>query len=259
MKRILSTVTYLTGISLILLLSSCTNFGTKVKIAGTKGEVFYKDGATESDANKIGTFLKQDGFLSDSKAASVQVSKKADTYLVRFVYDKQYYNSKPELEDVFRVYGAKLSKELFNGKKVDVALADKYFKDFKTIPFDEATAKSLEENPDETLTKTAFEHETAGGVTFYWKGITDEESKNISDYIVKNGSFAGGTAEIYITKEGERYFLRFPIKPEYRDDAATIAEVEKVSRQIKENVFANNQYTFEITDEKLDPIKSFEY
>jgi hypothetical protein len=259
MKRNLFPITSLAGISLILLLSSCTNFGTKVKIAGTKGEVFYKDGATESDANKVGTFLKQDGFLSTSKAASVQVSKKAGRYIVRFVYDKQYYNSKPELEDVFRVYGAKISKELFNGQKVDVALADKYFKDFKTIPFDEATAKSLEENPDDTLTKTAFEHQTAGDVTFYWKGITDDESKTISDYIVKDGSFAGGTAEIYITKEGERYILRFPIKQEYRNDTATIAEVEKIARQIKENVFANSQYSFQITDEKLDPIKSFDY
>ena len=73
------------------------------------------------------------------------------------------------------------------------------------------------------------------------------------------GAFAGGTAEIYMTKEGDRYILQFPVKKEYRNDAEIIAEVEKVSKQIRENVFANNPYSFQMTDEKLNAIKSFDY
>ena len=38
----------------------------------------------------------------------------------------------------------KCQRNYFTVEKVDIALADKYFKDFKNIPYDEAVAKALE-------------------------------------------------------------------------------------------------------------------
>lgn len=244
-------------------LASCTNYGKSVKITGTKAEVFYKDGATVDDAQKVGDFLKEAGFLSADKGASVQVAKENGDYTVRFVYDKEFYDKTEGLDAEFKQYSAKMSKELFGDKKVNIALADKHFKDFKRIPFeDENLAKkplAPEAPPGEPLNKDKYDHDKAGGVDFYWKGISDEESKTIAGYIVENGSFAGGTAEIYMTKDGDRYLLKFPVKPEYRDDAEFIAEIKKISKQIKENVFANSSYTFQITDEYLNEVKSFDY
>ena len=244
---------------LFFLLSSCSNFGKKVNIEGTKGEVYYKDGATETDAGKVGEFLKKDGFLGNEKTASIQVSKKNDSYAVKFVYDKSYYEKNPWLDDFFKKYTARMSKELFDGKKVDIALTDKYFKDFKNIPYDEATAKAPESPKGEAFSKTDYTHETVGDVNFYWKGISNVESKTIVDYISRNGTFSGGSAEIYISKDGDRYILKFPVKEEYRNDANTIAQVEKVSKEIKENVFANDPYSFQMTDEYLKAIKTFDY
>jgi len=244
------------------LLSSCNNFGKSIKIIGTKCEVFFKDGATESDAQKVGDFLKEAGFIGNEKAASIQVAKENGEYTVRFVYNKEYYEKTDGLDKVFKEYGAKMSEEIFDGKKVNIALANDQFKDYKLIPYTaETVSKPLHPDapPGEPLNKDEFDHDTAGGVTFYWKGISDKESKVIEDYIVENGSFAGGTAEIYMTKEGERYILQFPVKPEYRTDAGTIAEIEKIAKQIKENVFANNPYSFQMTDEKLNAVKSFDY
>jgi hypothetical protein len=242
-------------------LVSCNNFGKKIKIDGTKGEVYYKDGATESEAKKVGDFLKEAGFLGNEKGASVQVSKENEGYTIRFVYDKEYYDKTEGLESIFKLYGAKLSKEIFDGNKVNIALADKQFKDFKKIPYDEATAKSINQEapPAESLNKGDFDHDTQGGVTFYWKGISDKESKTIADYIVETGAFTGGPSEIYMIKENDHYTLKFPVKEDYRNDPATIAEIEKVAKQIKENVFANSSYSFQMTDEKLNPIKSFDY
>jgi hypothetical protein len=257
-------------LSLLLGLTSCNNFGKKVKIEGTRAEIFYTEGATESEAKKTGEFLKTNGFLTNDKAASIQVTKEKGEYTVRFVYNKEYYEKNKELESFFKTYGATLSKEVFNGEKVNIALADKYFKDFKTIPFEQTEEKPVE-TADTGLAPAAppaglaekekdeFDHDSQGGVNFYWKGISDQESKRIADYIAGNGAFAGGAAEIYMTKEGDRYILQFPVKKEYRNDAEIIAEVEKVSKQIRENVFANNPYSFQMTDEKLNAIKSFDY
>jgi hypothetical protein len=245
-------------------LSACTNYGKKIKVDGTKGEVFYKgDGVTEADAKKTGEFLKTQNYFTTDKGASVQISKEGEAYTMRFVYNKDVYDSLKGVEDAFKIIAVKASKELFGGKKVNIALANKTFEDFKTIPYDEATAKSMEEpkpSDDETvLKKEDYDHDAAGDVDFYWNGISDEESKKIADYIVKNGAFNGGTAEIYMTKDGDRYILKFPMIESARTDAAILASVEKVSKEIKDNVFADRPYSFFVTDENMNTVKSWDY
>lgn len=262
-------------LSTILLLSvfaltSCSNYGKKIKISGTKGEVYYKgEGVTESDAMKVGDYLKETSFFGNEKGASVQLTKIGERFVMRFVYSKDYYEKTKGLEKVFQTIGVKMSETIFNGSKVDIILTDSNFNDFKSIPYDE-TAGTTPEEPkgplegpkdegEAVLSKDDFDHDKAGGVDFFWKGISDQESKTIADYIVQNGSFAGGTAEIYMTKEGERYILSFPVKLEYQQDASTISEIEKISKDIKDNVFPNSPYTFRMTDSQLKAVKSFDY
>ena len=249
----------LLGVLSLLGIFSCNNNGNKINIEGTKGEVYYKNGATENEAQKLGDFLKLDGFFGNIKPASVQVDKENDKYIVRFVYDKEYYEKTPGLEEFFKNYGVRMSKELFNGKKVDITLSDKYFKDFKKIPFNESAANAPAASSGETFNKNDYNHKAVGDVNYYWKGLSNEESTPIIDYISSNGAFSGGTAEIYITKESDRYILKFPVREEYRNDAGTIAQVEKVSKEIKDNVFPNDPYSFKMTDEKLNSLRSFDY
>lgn len=245
---------------LVTSFSSCNDFGKKIKIEGTKGEVYYKDGATEAEAKKVGDFLKESDFLAKDKVASIQLMKEGSEYIVRFVYDKDYFEKTAGLEDVFKLYGVKMSKEIFGGQKVNIALASNTFKDFKKIPYDEAVAKSLDAPKKEAFNKDDYAHDTAGGIDFYWKGISDNESKTIADYIVKNGFFSGGgTVEIYMTREGDRYLLQFPVKKEYEQDASVVDAIDKFSKEVKENVFADRAYTFQMTDIYLNVLKSFEY
>jgi hypothetical protein len=244
-------------------LLSCSDNGKRVKVEGTKGEVFYKEGVTEEEAKQVGNVLK-DGFLGNDKAASIQVVKDSGAYTVRFVYDQEYYEKNPGFDKDFRAYAARISKEVFDGRKVNVALADNRFRDFKKIPFEEPE-EAVESGlapaapPAGPIENETYSHETRGDVNFYWKGITDSESKTIIDYIVQNGAFAGGTAHLYLTKEGDRYLLQFPVKEEYRNDEGIIAAVEKVSKEIKDNVFATFPFTFQMTDEKLNKLRSFDY
>ncbi len=238
---------------------SCNSFGDKVNIEGTKGEVYYKDGASQADARKLGDFLKSDGFFTNERAASVQVSKDGDSYVIRFVYTKDYYEKHPALDDFFKNYDETMSRELFGGKPINIMLTDKYFKAYKSFPFEKSALESNGNPQEEVFSKADYSHEAVGDVNFYWKDISDDESKVITDYIVKNGSFSGGTAEIYITKDGDRYILKFPVKEGYRNDISYITKVGEVAKQIKDNVFANTPYSFLITDENLDTVKTFDY
>lgn len=259
MKKMLTAI-----LACTLLLGACTNHGKKLKIEGSKGEVYYKgDGVTETDAKKLGDFLKEEQFFTNDKGASVQLTREGDEYTVRFVYDKKVYDTLKGAEEAFKLLAIRASKEVFGDKKVKIALASKTFKDFTSIPYDEALAKQLENpQPDDagtTIVKEDFEHDSAGGVDFYWKGISDEESETIAKYIVENGSFAGGTAEIYMTKENDRYIIRFPVIAEARTNPAVLTKLEEVSRQIKDNVFADAAFSFCMTDERFTTIKKWDY
>ena len=249
----------------VVSLTACTNYGKKVKVEGTKAEVYYKgEGVTEDDAKKTGKFLKEASLFNSGKGASVQITKEGEEYTIRLVYDKSIYDTLKGADDAFKLLGVKASKEVFGGKKVNVALADKGFKDFKTIPYDEALAKAMEApvapaDGETVLTKEDLDHDTAGGVDFYWKGISDEESKTIADYIVKDGSFSGGTAELYMTKVDDRYIIRFPVLEGSRTDPAILATLDKVTKEMKDNLFPNAPFTFAMTDEKMNTVKAWEY
>src|SRR5690349_23053406 len=169
-------------------LASCTNFGKRVKVEGTKGEIFYKEGVTEEEAKKVGDVLK-DGFFSSDKEASVQVVNDSGAYTIKFVYNKDYFEKNPGLEKEFRAYASKISKEVLNGKKVNIALTNDRFREFKTFPFVEET-EAKTDFEDSGLAPPAptagpvesvddYTHETRGDVNFYWKGISDGDSKTI--------------------------------------------------------------------------------
>lgn len=247
-------------------LTACTNYGKKVTIEGTKGEVFYKgDGVTKEDAEKLGKYLKDDiKYFGDEKKLSVQLMKsKDDGYDIRFVVDKKKLDESPAAVEAFESIGAAISVDLYNEKPVNVILTDSKFKELRSLQHDAAKVKALKEkianeNKPE-FTKGDFDHDTMGGVDFFWKDISDDESKRIADYIVENGSFEGGTAEIYMTKENGRYILRFPMIESARTNPSVHSTLDRVTKEIKDNVFADVPYSFYATDEQLKTVKAWDY
>jgi hypothetical protein len=126
--------------------TSCSNYGKKVTIEGTKGEVFYKgEGVTEADAKKLCTYLKDViQYFTADKGRSVQLMKSKDEgYDIRFVVDEKKLNESPEVAAAFGQIGAQISVDLFNNKPVNVFLTDDHFKDIKSLPFDKEAANNL--------------------------------------------------------------------------------------------------------------------
>jgi hypothetical protein len=155
MKSIILSVLALAAIS------SCSSpdYGKKVAVEGTKGEVLYKgDGVTEADAKKLGEFLKSANYFSTEKRQSVQLMKSAgDAYEIRFAVDQKKVNERPDAVTEFGKLGAALSIEQFNNKPVNIFLCDANFKDFMSIPFDQEMVKKIMQpgDPNEETTNPA--------------------------------------------------------------------------------------------------------
>src|SRR5262249_51612898 len=104
MKRITQLSVLLSLLLTTALLSCNGKYGKKIKVAGTRGEIFYKEGVNEEQAKKLGEVLKEEGFLGPDKAASIQAMKEGGDYTVRFVYDRDYYEKNGGFEKEFREY-----------------------------------------------------------------------------------------------------------------------------------------------------------
>lgn len=240
-------------------LSSCTNYGKKVKTGDV--EVYYKDGVTEEQAKKISALFNeaiQKTNPGSTSRKSFQVTKPSDSVLLKMVVDKSKLDNVGD--ETFYAISGVVSDSVFNGGPVNIMLTDDHFKEIRTLAFKEARK---EVDPGEinnaVIAKEDFEHDAAGGVNFYWKGISDDESKTIADYIVTNGSFSGGPSEIYMTKEAGRYILRFPVIESARTDPDYLAKLDKVTKDIKDNVFADVPFSFFVTDGQLNTVKSWDY
>jgi pectate lyase len=111
----------------------CKSYGDKIKI-NDQSEVYYKDGATKEEAQKLGDFLLKNNYFDTKTEKSVQLTKDADTFDVRFVVDKaRAQESLKETQETFSALGMLLSMEVFGGKYVSVMLADPYMKTFSEI------------------------------------------------------------------------------------------------------------------------------
>ena len=127
---------------------SCSNHGKKIAIEGTRGEVYYKEGATEAEAQKLGAYLKSEKYFSNEAATTVQLRKaKGEGYDVHFVVDEEKVKATPGIEDQFIIIGDAISKTVFNGKPVNIFLSDQKLKDFKSLPYNKQKAEELISRP----------------------------------------------------------------------------------------------------------------
>jgi hypothetical protein len=258
---------------LALLITSCNNFGKKVSVAGSKGEVYYKgEGVTESDAKTLGAYLKDDlKYFNDSIVSSVQLLKAATGgYDVRFVVDKEKLKTVANSDAIFESFGSAMSIDLYKNQPVNIFLADESMKDIKSLPFNKKAAEEMmakieaDKNPQTSDNPLeGYDKQVAEGITFYWKDpVTDADAETIGKAIIKTGAFSGGdgkTVNVIMEKDGDRYLVKFPVAEGYRTDAAYLATIETVAKQIKDAAFANSPYSFVMTDEMLNPVKSWDY
>jgi hypothetical protein len=109
---------------------ACTNYGTK-KTYG-KGELYYTENITEAEADSVGAFLSEIGYLNDETGVTVQVDKVDTVYKLRFVV-KEEYHTNDSLDFFFKIYGNMASERVFGGKTVEVDLCDNLLKPQRTI------------------------------------------------------------------------------------------------------------------------------
>lgn len=116
---------------LAALMFGCNSLGTKLEYNGS--QLYYTKSVTEAEATKLGDYLSKNGFFTTEHKGSVQLDKSGDTYQFRMVVqegkdkDEKYVAIIPQVAN-------EISKNVFNGAKVEVHLCDQNFNTLKVVP-----------------------------------------------------------------------------------------------------------------------------
>lgn len=225
-------------------LVACTNYGKKV--SQDYLEVYYKDGATEEQAQKTLDFLyplwKEANGKTDKK--SVRLTKNGDTINFCMVVDK---SKLAQIDDeTFYIMSNLFSDSLYNGAPVNMVFSDDSFKPIRTLVFEKREALS------EFGTKA-----TAGNIEVYCKdGFNLEQAQTLADYLEKETG-SSETISFQAGKTADGGYLVRMVTDKEKVNGLDSDTFDKMARELSANVFNGGQVTFELTDNKFIPFKSF--
>ena len=95
------------------------------------GEIYYNDTVTEQQVRRLGQYLVQTQFF-DATPKTVVLGKTAEAFEFRMVILRGLDRDQEFLEAV-KQFGAELSRDVFDGARVDMDLCDEYLNSVKVI------------------------------------------------------------------------------------------------------------------------------
>jgi hypothetical protein len=113
---------------LVVLVAICfLYFGTNRDLGDrhtvNNGDVYYKNGITKDEAEKLGRFLVREKYFEGGRK-SVQLTKNANKYLLRFVIKPDAHDDL-KLKLVLQNLAGKFAKEELSGAEIEIELCDR--------------------------------------------------------------------------------------------------------------------------------------
>ncbi len=231
---------------------SCKNYGTKVKKGNI--EVFYKEGITADEAGNTADMIRQldaSGGSNDTTVRrSFQLLRSGDTVTLRMVVNENKYQSIGD--ESFRAIANMVSEKVFTGKPVNMELTNTTFKTLKHLAYKKA------DQTEDVNAATFGEKVTEGKTEVYAKGANADESTLLAGYL--NDYFKPEVIYSFqlVKDEKGNYTVKMVGNP---DKINTLDNkfFEDVCKGICDKVLSVPSVSFEMTDTKFNPLRTFNY
>lgn len=104
--------------------------GKKIDYNGS--DIFYTENVTEPEARALGDYFKEAGWFKSGSEKSIKLEKEDGRYQVKFVVSESNSDDKKTVT-LFKDIGKEISKDIFQGKPVDVFFCNEIFRTRKEI------------------------------------------------------------------------------------------------------------------------------
>ncbi len=217
-------------------LVSCNPYGKKKEFGNI--EVYYKKGVSIEEVDKLGNYLKDNGW-NDGETKTVQLVKSGDIYLVRVVV-KEGIDQDQEYISLFKVVANELSYEVFDGKTVEIHLCDKNLKTLKVVEMLNYGQLLIFDNVE----------------LYYTDKVTKQDAEKLGNFLLESGfNNSEGTKSVQLTKEDKTYQFKMVVMEGYDQDEYYQEIARDFAAYISEYVFDGKPVELHLCNEYFETLK----
>jgi hypothetical protein len=220
----------------IFLGSSGCGYGAKVQQGSI--EVFYKEGATKAEADRLGTTLTKH-WGAGGPRRSVQLTKTTDGYRVRMVVKKEFQNDEKMLNGL-AFDGARMSRDAFDGAAVEMHACDEHFTTLKVIPPRPDVRFGVVDGPVEV---------------FFAKEADKEDARRLAKFAAKGTKDAPGPISFKLARRNGIVEVHVVMQAASLQNPAIVATWRQNRNEIAANVFKDTTVELHLCDELLNSIQ----
>lgn len=214
----------------------CGGYGSKVKHGNL--EVYYTEGATKEEADRLGAYLIKMR-AGAGEASSVQLKKAGEGYQYRMVMKKEFQNDEKTLTRL-EFDGARISRDVFDGAAVEVHVCDEHFTTVKALP------------PRADLRYGVVEGKAE---VFYPAGFDKAEAQNFVNYSSKLFAALPAPASFKLVRRGKVLEVHMATNLERAKEPGQRAELRNFGQQLSLHVFKNSPVEMHLCDDLLNEVE----
>ena len=214
-------------------------FGSKV----TNGhiEVYYKDGASKEEAERLAAHLAKLWAVA-TEARSVQLTKNGDAYRFRMVVKKEFQNDAKMLDQI-GIVGARIARDVLNGANLEVEACDERLNTVKGIPIPED-----------------FRHGFVRGKIelFHSATASKPDATKLMDFLEME--FAAAPAPLLtfaLGKRGATHVVSMAFKQELLKQPEVLAELRVYRERLSKTVFNGEPVELQTCDDSFNVTETF--
>jgi len=211
------------------------NFGEKLELEST--EIYYKDGVTLADAQRLGDKLKEMQFV-DGNRKSVQLLKRDDVWEFRMAVSKS--GDSEAIKKQMKHYCLELSSA-FDGAPVEVHICNSKLE-----------SKSIVKG----LSGKRYQYENSKTIYFY-EGVDVEKVKGIASVTIGAQLDTGAGHVFHISKSADAIEIRMAHSVEAQKNKKVMNDATTTAVAASNNEFGGQRVDVLICDQYFDSPKVF--
>lgn len=227
----------ITLIALILLLPAGCGEGRGNKVTDGNIEVYYKNGVTKAEAERLAKYLNTKWGLAHR--GTVQLQKKGAGYQFRMVVKEQYQKDQAMLNKLV-LDGARISRDVLNGAEVEVHACDKELKTVKVIPHRSDLRYGLVKDNLEL---------------YYSADVKKEDAQKLLDHAAKFLKGASQDVSMKLSRRDKVMEFHLVFNKEVLKNPGTELELEGIRKSMEAEVFDGAPTEIHLCDENMKVYK----
>jgi hypothetical protein len=223
-------------LALVLLALSGCGYGSKVQHGNI--EVYYTDGVTQAEADRLGAYLAKTWGAAGGRR-SVQIKKTDDGYQFRMVVRKEFQKNENMLKRL-QFDAARVSRDVFDGAAVELHACDEHLRTLQAFP----------PRPD-----VRYGFVEGKAEVFFASDVPKADAERLAKYLAGLIKTAPAPISFKLARRGKAVEVHMVVQAHLLNDANLLAALRRDRGAIAANVFPGATVELHLCDDAFNVLQ----